>query len=184
MRKGLVNYWKGQGDELSALRKELDATVEMHEAEAFAEQVRFFQHDLTRRDELQPKLSELETKLAALGETTRDYFKKAQAIMHWSGYGVRRDTVTGEEFIEPCSPNSRRGAMGKLIDEPPLDREGRPVVPADAWEAVKRYRELFIERVHIGSQLDGVNRVMRDAIAKTPALAYVKPTAAAAEGRG
>jgi hypothetical protein len=143
--------------------------------------VRSYQNLLDRREDVGSKLAEWDAKLAALGDTTRDYFAKANAITRWSGFGVRRDVRTDKEIVEPVSPYTRRGLFGDVIDEPPIGCDKRPVVPAEEWEAVKQYRELYLQRQGVAGELDNISRDLCELVAKNPALSFVharKPVAA------
>lgn len=42
-------------------------------------------------------------------------------------------------------------------------------MPAEEWEAVKQYRNLYLQRQGVAAVLDGINRGLSD-----PALAFVK----------
>jgi multidrug efflux pump subunit AcrA (membrane-fusion protein) len=171
---GRENPWRGKTEELKAARTRLDAARVAREAEAQAQEVRNYQILLGRRGAVSAKLAEFDAQLAALGETTRDYFAQANAIMRWLGFGLRRDPRTGEELIEPLSPYTCRGLWGNVIDEPPIGCDKRPVVPAEEWEAVKQYRYLYCQRQGVAGELDSISRDLRYMVAKTPALSFVK----------
>ncbi|MGA7094768.1 MAG: hypothetical protein WBW89_00045 [Candidatus Cybelea sp.] len=172
---GRDNPWKGSTEALKDARARLEAARIAREAEVQAEEVSMCQDLLDRREDALPKLAEFDAKLAAFGEGTRDYFARANDIMRWEGLGVRVDGRTGETLIEPLSKFKRHDAWGNVLDEPPIGANKLPVVPAEEWEAVKQYRYLYFQRQGVASELDNINRSLRDTIEKTPALAFVKP---------
>ncbi len=171
---GRDNPWKGKTAELNAARARLEAAREGRKAQAQAEKVSHYQDLLERHGDVAARLAEFDAQLADFGETTRKYFAAANDIMRWTGFGLRTDVRTGKEILEPCSPYNVRGVWGVLVDEPPLDINKRPVVPAEEWEAVKRYRYVYLQRQGVAGELDSINRSLREMIALTPALAYVK----------
>jgi hypothetical protein len=164
---GIENYWKGSTAQLKGAQQALQCAIDEREAQAFASEVRQIEDLHVRRDEVTVQLKKLDDKVATFSEVERTYFKRANDLMRWT------DHVTSSLPQYPTSA-TQRNWKGEILDIPPKDHLHQPVVPDEAWEAVKELREIYKERAVIGQSLSNMDGALRDLIARNPALALIR----------